>query len=65
MYFNPLTRMLYSSHLQKCEEKTHTFSHQNAAGQSGSQMVQLTKPIRTQLYYKRFSRGIPIFGNSG
>ena len=47
---------------QKCTHKTHTSTQQNSAWQSGSQRVQLAIPCGTQLYYKRFSCGIPISG---
>ena len=49
----------------KNAQKTHTSSQQNAAWQNDSQRVQLAIPSGAQLYYKRFSRDIPISGNLG
>ena len=50
---------------QKCADKTHTSSQKNAAWQNDSQRVELAIRNGAQLFYKWFSRGIPVSGPFG
>jgi hypothetical protein len=52
-------------HKNAQKKKTHTSSQQNAAWQNDSQRVELAISSSAQLFYKRFSRGIPITGTFG
>ena len=70
LHINHFSRSLRSQNStnttsQKCTEKTHTSSQQNATWQNDSQRVELETCSGAQLYYKQFSCGIPISGTSG